>query len=66
MLDRVEWVKEENGTPPTDGTLYATHSGVLEIAGHKLRCFRLSNGQAVFEETDFLAFLNTLFGDETP
>jgi hypothetical protein len=54
MLDGVEWreadpVQQEG---ESDGLPYATHEGVLEIAGVKLRCYRLNTGQAIFNADD--------------
>jgi hypothetical protein len=40
-----------------DGIPYATHRGVLELAGQSLRCYRLSNGLAVFDADDLRCFL---------
>lgn len=57
MLDAVPWV--ETNAPKTDG-LYATHSGVFEIMGSKLRCYRLNNGQAVFHADDFEKFFEDI------
>lgn len=57
FLADVEWI--ESPPPPEiiDALPHVTHSGVLELFGHKLRCFRLSNGQAVFEADDFEKFM---------
>ena len=45
-----------------DGLPYVTHSGVFELMGEKMRCFRLSNGQAVFEKEDFERFCTRVLG----
>ncbi len=42
--------------PPADGSLYATHSGVLEIGGVALKCYRLNDGSAVFDADDLARF----------
>jgi hypothetical protein len=67
MLDGVVWrrVTEERPTGPdnSDGIPYATHEGALEIGGHSLRCYRLSNGQAVFHADDITAFFDDLTGE---
>jgi len=44
------------------GLPYVTHSGVFEMMGEKMRCFRLSNGQAVFEKEDFERFCANVLG----
>lgn len=60
MLDGVEWKEAEPRTAETlDSDMpHATHSGVLEIAGKSLRCYRLSNGQAVFHADDLQEFFD--------
>jgi hypothetical protein len=62
MLDGVQWRAAESVDAPADGMAYATHEGVLEIAGIKLRCYRLNTGQAVFHADDMRA----MFGDLLP
>jgi len=47
MLDGVEWVAADNDGKVSDNMPYATHEGVLDLFGHKLRCYRLNTGQAV-------------------
>jgi len=62
IFNNVKWdllpPQEESG----DGIPYATHEGILEIVGKKLRCYRLSNGQAVIHADD----MRELFGDLLP
>ena len=60
LLDGVVWV--ENKNPPTgDGSLpYATHEGVFDLMGHKMRCYRLSNGKSVFNADDVQAWFDTV------
>lgn len=41
-----------------------THSGEMHLGGLRLRCYRLSDGQAVFDADDFKAFLVAWFGGE--
>lgn len=54
MLDGVTWVENPDTRNPSDddGRPYATHSGVLEILGRKLRVYRLSDGKAVIHADD--------------
>jgi hypothetical protein len=59
LLNSVEWT-ETNATPGDDGLPYATHSGVFEFAGHSLRCYRLSDGRAIFHADDFRAAFGEL------
>lgn len=44
-------------------SLYATHEGVFELGGLQMRCYRLSNGQAIFNADDFEAFFGAFFGE---
>ena len=63
MMDGVEWVERDESEPvPADG-LYATHEGVFDLLGHKMRCYRLNNGAAVFNADDFVAFFFDPFND---
>jgi len=56
LLDTLDWtpVDKPEGVDP-DG-LYATHEGVLEIGGARLRCYQLSDGQRVFDAGDVAEF----------
>jgi hypothetical protein len=56
MLANVKW-QATDVVPQTDDLPYATHSGVFEIMGHKLRCYRLNTGQAIFDADDFQEFI---------
>jgi hypothetical protein len=38
------------------GLPFATHSGVLEIMGHKLRCYRINTGETLIEASDMKRF----------
>lgn len=60
ILDSVKFAAVE---PPEvhDGSMpYVTHEGVLEVAGHSLRCYRLSDGKAIINADDFHAFFGAL------
>lgn len=55
LIERVEW-KETHTTG--DGSLpHATHEGVLEFCGAKLRVYRLNTGEAIINADDFNDFL---------
>ena len=56
FMESVEWTETDSKTSD-DGMPYATHSGVMELMGHKLRCYRLNDGRAIFDADDFAAFL---------
>lgn len=67
LFDNLEWKSTEfttTGTPPENGGLYATHSGVLEFGGLKLRCHRLNNGEAVIDADDFKMIWEELISGE--
>lgn len=55
MLAGVTWTEASHDQVP-DG-LYATHEGIFEIGGAKLRCYRLNDGRAIFNTDDFESFL---------
>lgn len=61
ILDGITWSQVEH-KPDPDGLPVATHTGVLEIQGHRLRCYRLDDGRDVINQDDFVAF----FGDALP
>lgn len=42
------------------GDKYATHEGVLDIAGHKLRCYILNTGERIFNAEDVEKLLGDL------
>lgn len=57
ILEDVAWTEEPKHDSPTLGFPYVTHSGVLDLAGVKLRCYRLSDGRAILDAEDIHAFL---------
>ena len=57
ILASVQW-EPTGAVAAGDGLPFATHSGVLEIAGHSLRCYRLSDGRAVFAADDLARFFD--------
>lgn len=74
MLQGVTWVavpqNERHLQRLADGPglAHVTHEGVFEILGHRMKCFRLSTGQAVFEKEDFERFCEAVLipGDAAP
>ena len=56
ILDGVAWVASGDKAPIDSDLPFVTHSGVLQIGDHSLKCFRLSNGQTVFDAEDFERF----------
>jgi hypothetical protein len=63
MMDGVEWVEMEADHARDFNDLpFATHSGVLTIGDYSLKCYRLSNGQAVFDGDDFENFFRGFVG----
>ena len=64
LLKTVEWIPTGmTASESSDGLPYATHSGVLEIMGFKMRCHRLSTGQAIFDADDFNEFFERMLGE---
>lgn len=63
LLDGVSWkATGRRPDPSEENILFSTHEGTLEIMGHSLRCYRLNNGQAVFNADDLEAFLSDILG----
>ena len=62
MLDGIQWtaMAAKGDAPSNDRLPTATHEGVLELGGHRLRCYQLDNGVRVFNEDDF----NEFFGGQ--
>ena len=60
LMDNLVWERIELPTPEKrlGGLPVATHQAVLEIAGCKIKCYQLSDGQRVVDVTD----VNALFG----
>ncbi len=63
LLDTVAWKKRPRPATSVDALPYVTHEGVLIIEDLRLRCYRLSNGQSVFNADDLNAFFYEL-GEE--
>ena len=51
-LESVHWSQVDREVATTDGIRHATHAGVLDIAGHKIRCYTLNSGERVFDCED--------------
>lgn len=64
ILQSVEWTENPPQEPDSEGAPWATHSGVLEMFGHTLRCHRLSNGAAIIEADDMHEMLNAMAQDQ--
>ena len=64
LLDGVEWTA--TGRLPAGELPYATHEGVLHIAGSELRVYQLSDGQRVFDADDFARFFGGDFTVRQP
>lgn len=65
MLDGIAWTAvvpdRPEGPDNSDGVPFATHEGVLKIGDMPpLRCYRLSNGQSVFNADDLQAFFEDM------
>jgi hypothetical protein len=58
LLEQVNWelVNTDKEAHPNN-LPFATHKGVLEIAGISLRCYRLNDGRAIFDADDVNTFL---------
>lgn len=56
MLRQVDWAPTGNTDDDADGIPIATHSGILEVAGQKLRVYRLNTGEAIINADDLVEF----------
>lgn len=61
MLDSVDWVATDC-QEGSDGVPVATHEGVFKLGELSLRCYRLSDGRAVFHADDMRAAFPDFFG----
>lgn len=61
LLSGMEWTEVTPKPEPEGNMPYATHSGLLDIHGLQLRCYRLSTGQAVIDADDMRAFFGSDF-----
>lgn len=62
-LSEATWTRVRHAPEgPADDLPYVTHEGVWKepLFGMNLRCYRLSNGQAVFHTEDFDAFMDRM------
>lgn len=61
LLSSVEWkaIDRKPESRLQEGEIHATHEGLLEIYGAKFRCYRLSNGEDVFDADDVAAFFSS-------
>lgn len=62
LNENVEWecLPPSEDVPNMVGLPYATHSGVLNLFGCSLRCYRLSDGNAIFDADDFNALIEKM------
>ena len=55
LFKDVKWEPVEVD-PPTDGTPYATHEGILQLGNHSLRVVQLNDGRRVIDADDLREF----------
>lgn len=59
IMDRMQFTPVKRIIPaPDDGTLYATHEGVMDLGEMRLRVYQLNNGQRVIDAQDVEDFFN--------
>lgn len=66
LLTEVDWHEAPRDPGVNSDLPYATHAGIFEIMGFKMRCYRLNTGEAVFDAGDFEAFFGAHIPDEDP
>lgn len=58
FMSAVKW--EPTGQQPSGDLPCTTHSGEMEILGFRLRCYRLSTGEAIIHADDMNALLELM------
>jgi hypothetical protein len=66
LLATVEWQATTHAPEAGCDLPYATHRGVFEIMGFKMRCYRLNTGEAIFDAEDVEAFFSPHIPDGDP
>lgn len=59
ILDGVQFSAVPAPTAP-DELPFVTHKGEMTVAGHRLRCYRISDGRTIIDADDFKVFLRVL------
>ena len=62
LMNSIDW-RPTGEAEGGDGLPFATHFGVLEIEGIKLRCYRLNDGRSIIDADDMEAFFGDVLGD---
>ena len=58
LMEQIEWHEVNMDKEANPYNLpFATHTGVIDLAGIKLRCYRLNDGRAIIDADD----MNRLF-----
>lgn len=57
LFSDVQWEPVRAVPPEAAGLAHATHQGVIELLGQRLRIYRLNTGQAILHADDLKAFL---------
>lgn len=60
ILESVAWIEAPSQPPSSDGTPHVTHTGTLDLAGFKFRCYQLSDGCRVVDKEDVDAFFGAV------
>lgn len=60
IMNAVEWTPVEGQIIEDDGSPYATHHGMLRIAGFDLKCYQLNTRQRVIDAEDMERFFGAL------
>lgn len=62
LLDSLDWTRMKLPPPEqrASGLPVATHTAVLELGGHNLRCYQLSNGARLIDADDVKKFFGLM------
>lgn len=63
LMGEIPWELIEAQPTAANGDLpHATHQGIFLFSGQKIRCYRLSNGEAIFDADDFQDVFGEILG----
>jgi len=58
LVSQVDWRPSKHAASPVpDGMVRATHTGVIQLTGQELRCYKLTTGENVFNAHDLAKLL---------
>jgi hypothetical protein len=65
LFQRIRW-SEYTGPAGEGHIVQATHMGMIEVNGQKIRCYRLRDGSHIFDSDDVMKFLLSSKSSNSP